>query len=702
MFLFFGLLGFVDSLSLQCPVVETGPKIDGTLEQLWQNADSTSDFRQFTPYWGQEPSTKTTAYIMRDEQNLYIAFRCQLESEPDVRLTARDGGTGDEVKVYIDTYGSGITGYRFAVSAAGTQSDARISNNGDDYDFSWDGVWRSGVRVDDDIYTVEMAIPFKTLRFGPGPWGVFFTRAAPKQNLTVQYPLMPQNTDFRVSLMSRLDIDPPDVNSLHLELFPVAFVGHSFVSDSTYLWENIGPDLRVQSHGSYAEAGLDATWAPSSSVRLQLTGNPDYAQIEADPFQLNLSKYEIYMPERRPFFIEGSDIFDFPVALLYTRRIGPSFSAGAKVTGSGKQVEWGGLAARTEAYREVWFGDTVEYPSRYFYAARAKTRLFSSSNLGFMAVGSESEQDFDRVGGLDLSLRSTQWEWVSGLSFSDASGKRGSLVTSEFGFSGKHYNAGFDATWSSDSFDVSEIGFYPYSGTQRYKVEAGPKFYPEKGFIMNAAANLELETVKEAGEDFWAWSVEPAIRLTARNGSGMRVATKITRDFEMDSVFWNISPMVGFWSDWRKPVYLAIHGWSSYGYNYNRAYFARQTGGNIVAKYTIRSGLVITEETSLWVENAPDNSVEAITVSVRPKLSWLPTVHTVFSVYGEPAFSAERGAFSESQLQRIVGGAVFSWEFAPKSWFYAVYNHGAEDNGTGSLSTTASGFQLKIKYLFFM
>jgi hypothetical protein len=689
-------LSFVGNPSVSVPLVDRAPVIDGVLEECWAGADSVKDFRAFGPYYGSEPSESTKAYLMHDEENLYIAFVCQIKDRaPDVRLTMRDGGTGDEVKVMIDTYGNGITGYRFAVSAAGTQSDARITDDGRGMDFSWDGVWRRGVRVADSSFTVEIAIPFKTIRYGSGPWGICLVRSIPSRSETVMWPLMPQNTDIRMSLMARADIEPPGSRAFHAELYPVALAGGSFVSGEDYSWENKGFDIRYEKGGFYSEAGLDAAWSPTPSTSIQATLNPDFAQVEADPFQLNLTRYELWVEEKRPFFVEGKDIFDSPIRIFYSRRIGAGLSAGAKLTSSGNFLEYGALVARTEPYREIASGDTSDHPAGLYYVGRTKLRLFGNSNIGLMVSGSEEDGAYNRAGCLGLALRGAEWSWKNGFALSDRDGKAGEAALSSFGVSTRGFYAEANAEWSDDSFDVSRIGFYPYSGTTSLHISAGPELYPETGRLSRYRFGIAGGIGREGGEDFWAWGIGPTLSLSARGGEGIELSSVWNRDYEQGSAFWNWNPSLGVYTNWQKPVYLWATAWRSYGYNYKRGYFASQSGANASARYTIRSGLALSVGVDVWVERRPDNSLEAITVSTRPKLSWLPAPGMNLSLYAEPAFT-------DAALARLVGGAIFSWEFAPKSWFYLVYNHGIENDGAGRMITNSSELQAKVKYLLFI
>ena len=183
---FFSGAGIVRSeeMNLHVARVEIPPKIDGFIEPLWARGDSVTGFVQLFPKEGEPATERTVVHVLCDDENLYVAFECY-DSEPGrliLRLAPRDqafgNAGGDCVGLLLDTFGDKTMGYEFIVNAKGVQGDAYVSSGGKDEDGSWDGVWYSATRVTDFGYVVEMAIPFKSIRFkeGPGTWRALFAR----------------------------------------------------------------------------------------------------------------------------------------------------------------------------------------------------------------------------------------------------------------------------------------------------------------------------------------------------------------------------------------------------------------------------------------------------------------------------------------------------------------------------------------------
>jgi hypothetical protein len=164
---FFLLLVLIQSSdnAIKVRYVETGPKIDGIIEEVWQQADSAYDFVQNWPYEDREPTEKTIVYVLQDKENLYFAFKCLAEQNKPVKSFTKDE---DYVTIMIDPFASKTTAYYFRVFASGIKHDGWVLDDGRSYDDSWEGVWSRGVKVYDDYFVVEVKIPFKSIRYKKG------------------------------------------------------------------------------------------------------------------------------------------------------------------------------------------------------------------------------------------------------------------------------------------------------------------------------------------------------------------------------------------------------------------------------------------------------------------------------------------------------------------------------------------------------
>src|SRR3989440_3926276 len=320
--------------------------IDGVLrEPLWQTAERISAFVQRDPNEGTAPSESTVVYIAYDDAALYIAARLY-DSHPDsivARLARRDQGTNsDRFQVFIDPYHDKRSGFYFGISTAGTLYDGTLFNDEWDDD-TWDGVWEGKVTRDELGWTAEMRIPYSQLRFvrrSQYVWGINFRRDIARKNEFDYLVYTPKNGSGFVSRFPDLvgieRIEPPR----RLEVMPystarAAFTPHAAgdpFNDGSKLSPGFGADARI---------GL------GSNLTLNATVNPDFGQVEVDPAVVNLSDVETFFNEKRPFFVEGSSIFDFGFGgqrnfwgfnwsgpnFFYSRRIGRSLGVGAPPNG---------------------------------------------------------------------------------------------------------------------------------------------------------------------------------------------------------------------------------------------------------------------------------------------------------------------------------------------------------------------------------
>ncbi|MBI4722145.1 MAG: carbohydrate binding family 9 domain-containing protein, partial [Candidatus Stahlbacteria bacterium] len=298
--LYFLLFIISEIPSFICLKVASPIIIDGSIDSIWHSITSIDSFTQWNHNEGKSSTESTKVYICSDKQNIYVAFQC-FDSEPDkidIKITPRDYWMGDQVWIMLDTFGDKTTAYDFGVTAGGVQSDDRVLRDGRKTDASWDGVWYSAAKITDYGYNVEMKIPFKTLRFKPGltEWGINFFRYISRKNESVSWAPLKQSEGIRVSRCGILKGINPGRQGLHLEVYPVGL--------ASYELNSIHP-----------QAGLDFNWCFTSS-QLSCTTYPDFAQIEADPYTMNLSKYETYFQERRPFFIESQEVFNTPIKLF--------------------------------------------------------------------------------------------------------------------------------------------------------------------------------------------------------------------------------------------------------------------------------------------------------------------------------------------------------------------------------------------------
>jgi hypothetical protein len=313
--------------------------IDGRdIDEVWRLAPVISAFRQFRPVEDAEPSFRTETKVAYDARNFYVFIRA-FDPHPDsiLKLLARRDirTASDQLKIIVDSYHDRRTGYEFAVNPAGVKRDYAVYDDGNEDD-AWDGVWEAGTQVDSLGWTAEFRIPLSQMRYAPGPTNTFgfaVWRDIDRYTERVSWPL------YRVTrpgLMSQLgEVTGLDglATPRRLEVTPY------FVTKNEPLGSS-GFDRAQRIDG-----GADIKYGITSNITIDATVNPDFGQVEADPSVLNLGPFETFYQERRPFFIEGTGIFQFGVncsivncsgeGLFYSRRVGGAsrILGAAKITG---------------------------------------------------------------------------------------------------------------------------------------------------------------------------------------------------------------------------------------------------------------------------------------------------------------------------------------------------------------------------------
>jgi hypothetical protein len=298
----------------------TPPRIDGILDDpVWRLAPVLDGFVQVYPAEGRPASERTEVRILYDDHALYVSFRCfdSHAAEIEPRLGRRDDlPESDDVVVALDPLLSRRSAYLFQVNSAGGRADG-ITVDGEDINFNWDGVWESRTHLDSQGWTAEFEIPFATLRFPRTPvqtWGFHVRRHILRLDETDDWNLIRATDPINVGRFENLVGLEGAQPGLSLTLLPYA---------SATLRASIAPSTLVSPQDAASgQVGFDAKYALSGTLTLDATINPEFGQVEVDPEVVNLSAFPVYFPEKRPFFLEGLDIFQSAGPLIYTRRIG--------------------------------------------------------------------------------------------------------------------------------------------------------------------------------------------------------------------------------------------------------------------------------------------------------------------------------------------------------------------------------------------
>jgi len=341
--------------SVRAHCCRTGERIDvdGRLnEALWQRAVAATGFQQWSPERGRPASQQTVFKVAYDQDALYFAVACHEQDPGEItgRLTRRDQlAASDNVAIYIDPYCDRTSGYHFCVNPLGVQEDAYVFNDGES-DFDWDAVWEAETFRDADGWYTEVRIPFSSIRYRPDvdSWGLQVFRYMHNRGENTAWVVWDRETAGFVSRFGALDGIHGIPAPRQLEVLPYAVAR---VTDPAVH----GPE----ENDSFQNFGLDLKYGITADLTLNATFQPDFGQVEADPATLNLSPFETYYTEKRPFFVEGNRFFEHPnFNLFYSRRIGTGsenarIRYAAKLTGkTAHDISLAGLVAGTDLTRD--------------------------------------------------------------------------------------------------------------------------------------------------------------------------------------------------------------------------------------------------------------------------------------------------------------------------------------------------------------
>lgn len=682
--------------SFSVTTVAEPPVIDGLLDLCWKTGDSITDFTQLAPDEGRPISEPTTVYVVQDTRALYVAFKCKTPGRyPDCRVEKRESRSGDEVSVFLDSFHDRHTAYRFTVTCGNVQSDATLSANGQQENISWDGVFESAVYVDTGVYIVEMAIPWSSLQYDKNAsvWGFNLQRRIPIRGEEGYYAAVRQNEGLVISGFGRLDGVSPAKRGLGLEAAPAMF----------YRNEKSYGDRTARTH-----FGADVNCALTPAIRVQTTFYPDFAQVEADPFALNLSKYAVYFSEKRPFFIEGQEYFSPPggasaglLKLFYSRTIGKKLpdgteipiQAGTRVIGKFPHAEFGTLLVRTGSEEfEGWYGRETQ-PSAVYSVNRFGLHPMSSTTLGLFHAGVYESEHHNDVYSADAGVSTKvldvygqvarsqfddygDWAWVGYLRYTPR------------GLSMSAY-----ATSIGDDFDVTDIGYVPWYGYRSYSLNAGPTFYPERGLLSYGTVKLGMAFDREYGEPLFSSSYSVQCAAAFRCNWGTGITYSWGREHELDRKYDPVSVSGFLQSDVSRRTWFTSNFTTYRSYNYLRDYIARSWSFNWYASFKPQSAVSVFFNGDAWIENAPDGDIEEITWRLRPGCVYAFTRNASIRLYEETTVYRSIG------IRSVRLGLLLTYNFLPKSWLSLAYNDYQRRRADHTYLQLEQVFVMKMRYL---
>lgn len=516
----------------------TGPiKIDGNLsDESWQAVEPVTTWYEVNPGDNTPPKLRNVARIAYDDGFLYAAFEFDDPDPGAIRAPYSDrddsgGGFYDFGGIFIDAGNSGRTAKLFVVTPRNIQSDSIIDDASGE-DTSPDFFWESATRMTDRGWTIEMRIPFTSLRYknsDPQTWAILLYRNYPRdRNYQFLSAKVPRGFNCFVCHANTLEGLQQLPTGSHLVAAP-------YVSSSSSARPTTGLGSPLASDRTQA-VGLDVKFAPNSDTAVDLTVNPDFSQVESDVAQISANeRFALLVPEKRPFFLEGSELFQTPIAAVYTRTVtAPSW--GGRITGKGAGIRYTALAVQDDGGGSVILPGTngssfapQEFPSTVF-VARAK-RDIGRSFIGLLLTDREgrSTASYNRVLGPDFQWRPNASDAITGqwLISDTRMPNRPDLALVWSGQSMTSHAGQLQWNRSTTRFDSSatfkdvgdgfraEAGFVPQVGYRQASAGAGWTFRPT-GFASKLRTFVNVDRQVDRAGELIGRSVQPGIAMFTR------------------------------------------------------------------------------------------------------------------------------------------------------------------------------------------
>ncbi|HEX9367530.1 MAG TPA: DUF5916 domain-containing protein [Vicinamibacterales bacterium] len=480
---------------IEIPRVEAAPKLDDYASGKGPGV-AVSEFLQREPGDLVPVSEPTTAFLSYDRDNLYVAFVCKSSNPSSIRarMSRRESIFDDDfVAVHLDPFQERQRAYMFFSNPIGIQADG-VDSEGSGDDLSYDAVWRSNGRLTSDGYLVLMAIPFKSLRFpsgtDPSAWGIALERTIPTRSESSFWPGITRRISGFSAQFGELDGIRGASPGRNIQFIPYGtFAGARVLDEAT----------GVRSHQTDFRGGLDAKVVVKDKISVDATLNPDFSQVESDEPQVTINqRFEVFFPEKRPFFLENADYFQTPITLFFSRRIRDP-QVGARVTGRAGRWAIGALTMDDrQPGRQVdptsdAFGDrTVDT------VVRARRDFSNQSRLGFVLTNRKLGASSNTVASMDTRVRLNPRWFAEGQALFTQDTALDKTSTTGGGLWLALHRSG--RTFTDDVFyqDLSAgvhtpLGFVPRTDIRQAQQFATFRWHPKSGPVTAHGPNMFLQ-----------------------------------------------------------------------------------------------------------------------------------------------------------------------------------------------------------------
>lgn len=478
--------------SVTTGIAEVSILVDGSLDEgEWNKAGLITDLLTVVPEQGGQPTGKTEVKILATEKYIIFGINCSDDDPSGIinfsKLRDTDLSNEDYIKIIIDPFLDGQSGYIFSVNPNGARYDALVSNRGESENKEWDGIWEAAAVIHNKGWTAEVRIPIQSINFKQGlkEWGFNVERNIQRNQEIIRWANVRRDQWFTQTSRAGLITGLPDFNyGLGLNIRP---------SIITRINNDAGGETEFE-----VDPALTINQRLGANITATVTFNTDFAETEVDTRQTNLTRFPLFFPEKRSFFLEGSDIFEFGFGLrrdvvpFFSRRIGLldgnqiPILAGGKINGRAGRTSFGGVVMRTDSqvFPDDAGGDALVVPASTMGVFRVKTNVLKESSFGFFgSVGDPQNRAGAFVGGADFTYQTTRFKgnknflvgtWGMYNDRVDLDGDK-SAYGLKVDYPNDIWDVAFTYTHIGDGFDPS-LGFVPRDGIN--KIVAGGTWGP--------------------------------------------------------------------------------------------------------------------------------------------------------------------------------------------------------------------------------
>ena len=674
--------------------------LDGVLDEpAWAGAEPATDFIQRDPLQGEPATEKTEIRILYDDEAIYFGVSA-FESEPDriiINSLKEDFGIGDNdgVSFYIDTFNDNRDSYGFYINPAGAKRDVQSIDQGRNENISWEAVWDVKTSITEEGWFGEVRIPFKSLRFSDArvqTWGINFQRRIRRKFEQSFWAPIPRSfTAFDVSFAG-------DLNGIE-DVHP----GHNFKLKpflTSQFRKLAGDDFDTE-----IDPGLDLKYSVTSGLTLDATVNTDFSQVEVDEQQINLTRFSLFFPEKRDFFLENSGIFLFAQTdrsrpstrdfiPFFSRRIGLSADgqpvpvlAGARLSGRVHDFSLGFLNMQT---REAGLE-----PANNFTVFRLKRNILDQSEVGGLFINRQSDQpgDYNRTFGVDASFRF--WRNLRITSFL-AGTRTPDLETRDM--AGRIWVEWKTSLWEArtDYLDVgenlnAEVGFVPRTDIQKSTTSGGWRPRPESlSWIREFFPNAQLQYTNDQEGRLVTRITDLKFQISFEDGGSFQVG-RVLRFERLDDPFFigplEIVPGDYSFNRWFTEFRTNSSARLSGSVRYEAGDFWDGTSKGLQFNLSFKPHYKFTASGKFQWDGLKLRQGDLTTRLVNTRLEYSFNTHMFLSAFIQ----------YNSELRQVSSNIRFNFIHRPLSDIFIVYN---EDRATFQTGETDKSLTLKYTHMF--